>query len=57
MKEPVFTGVATAIVTPFVKDEIDFEGYDLILARHFGRARLPRYDPDRHAEGLRARNL
>ena len=33
MKEPVFTGVATAIVTPFVKNEIDFEGFDLILAR------------------------
>ena len=42
MKEPVFTGAATAIVTPFLENGIDFEAYDSILARqlHAGIAAI-----------------
>lgn len=33
MKEAIFTGAATAIVTPFLENAIDFEAYDAILLR------------------------
>ena len=31
MKEPVFTGAATAVVTPFRNGEIDFPAFEHIL--------------------------
>lgn len=33
MKKPVFSGVATAIVTPFSDGHIDFDAYDALLMR------------------------
>ena len=33
LKEPIFTGVATAIVTPFSDGGIDFNAYDVLLDR------------------------
>lgn len=31
LKEPIFSGIATAVVTPFMEDRIDFAAYDAIL--------------------------
>lgn len=33
MKEPIFTGAATAIVTPFSEGGVDFNAYDVLLDR------------------------
>ncbi|MDR0889347.1 MAG: 4-hydroxy-tetrahydrodipicolinate synthase [Oscillospiraceae bacterium] len=33
MKEPCFLGAATAIVTPFINDEIDYIAYDRLLSQ------------------------
>lgn len=35
MKQPVFQGVCTALVTPFDENGIDFATYDLLLQRQF----------------------
>lgn len=40
MKEPVFRGVATAIVTPFLQQEIDYDAYDRLVLRQL-EAQIP----------------
>ena len=31
MKKPIFTGVATAIVTPFIKDKVDYDSFATLI--------------------------